>query len=113
MANYMTGTSDKSKKQVEKLFYFSLFGVFGLHYFYVGRLKQGFIHLLISFVLVVATFALWSSSVHTDTGAAITLSEKLSSTFTLWIVFVLAGIPTFIRIKTGAFRDNVGNPVRQ
>lgn len=113
MANYTTATSDKNKQQVEKLFYMSAFGILGLHYFYVGKLKQGIIHLVISFFLIGITLTVWGSSVHTDTGAAVTILEKLGYTILIWGVCALAGIPTFIRIKLGKFRDNVGAPVRQ
>lgn len=43
MANYVTETSDKSKKIAFALCVF--FGVFGAHYFYVGRFKMGLIYL--------------------------------------------------------------------
>jgi len=41
MANYVTVTSDKSKK---KAFWICVFGgLFGLHYFYVGRRGRGWV----------------------------------------------------------------------
>lgn len=41
MANYVTVTSDKSKK---KAFWICVFGgLFGLHYFYVGRRGRGWL----------------------------------------------------------------------
>ena len=39
MANYVTGTSDKSKKKALMLCIF--LGYFGIHYFYVGRIGRG------------------------------------------------------------------------
>lgn len=39
MANYVTSTSDKSKKVALLLCIFG--GVVGLHYFYVGRIGRG------------------------------------------------------------------------
>ena len=41
MTNYVTTTSDKSKKTA--LLLCLLGGIFGLHYFYVGRIQKGFI----------------------------------------------------------------------
>lgn len=43
MANYVTITSDKKKKTAFKLCLFG--GIFGLHYFYVGRRFRGCIAL--------------------------------------------------------------------
>lgn len=44
MANYMTLTSDKSKKTALLLCVFG--GMFGLHHFYVGRIGKGLLYLL-------------------------------------------------------------------
>jgi len=44
LSNYTTLTSDKSKKTA---FWLCLFGgIFGLHYFYVGRYKMGMLYCL-------------------------------------------------------------------
>ncbi len=43
MANYVTITSDKKKRWA--LFWCVLFGIFGAHYFYVGRRGKGFLYL--------------------------------------------------------------------
>ena len=42
MANYVTGTSDKKKSVALLLCIFG--GIFGLHYFYVGRFGKGFLY---------------------------------------------------------------------
>lgn len=44
MANYVTVTSDKSK--IVALLLCLFFGVFGVHYFYVGRVGRGVLALL-------------------------------------------------------------------
>lgn len=44
MANYVTQTSDKSKKKALLLCIFG--GLFGLHYFYVGKIGRGILYLL-------------------------------------------------------------------
>lgn len=46
MTNYNTPTSDKQKGSVLRLCLFGIVGLAGLHYFYVGRLRQGFLYLL-------------------------------------------------------------------
>lgn len=42
MANFVTNTSDKSKKTA--LWLCILGGIFGLHHFYVGRIGKGFVY---------------------------------------------------------------------
>ncbi|MCF7930795.1 MAG: TM2 domain-containing protein [Acholeplasmataceae bacterium] len=75
MSNYVTSTSDKSKK---KAFYLCLFGGWlGLHNFYVGRLFRGTVYM-----------------------------------FTLGL-FGLGWALDFLSIIFGAFKDNVGAPLRQ
>ena len=100
MANYTTNTSDKSKDKAIKLL---LCGGIGLHYFYVGRIKAGIVHLIIGLMFWMGFLAM----IFEGTG-----SEKL---FSLWVLFVLAciNVPDFIRLKLGKFRDNVGNALRQ
>lgn len=43
MANFVTQTSDKSKKKALLLCIFG--GLFGLHYFYVGKIGKGLLYL--------------------------------------------------------------------
>lgn len=43
MANYVTRTSDKKKSTALILCIFG--GIFGLHYFYVGRIGKGILYL--------------------------------------------------------------------
>ena len=51
MANYVTNTSDKSKKVALVLCIF--FGLFGFHYFYVGRIGRGIVCLFtLNFFLI-------------------------------------------------------------
>lgn len=113
MANRTAIVSSKNQKTAEKLFYYGLFGVVGLHYFYVGKSKQGRYHLILTFLLLLFTYAFCSSSVHTNTGAIITLSEKISFTLKTWLPFMVAGIPTLIKIKIGMFQDKFGLPLQQ
>lgn len=112
MANYTTSTSDKSKGKALNLFYCGGFGILGLHFFYVGRYKRGFVNLVVAFFVLLGFIALWSSSVHTDTGLAITFGEKLGPTVCALLVLAAINLPTFIQIKAGTYRDNVGNPLR-
>ncbi|MBR5678021.1 MAG: TM2 domain-containing protein [Paludibacteraceae bacterium] len=45
MANYVTNTSDKSKKQAMILCCIGFAGIGGLHYFYVGKYGKGLLYL--------------------------------------------------------------------
>ena len=100
MANYTTSTSDKSKDKAIRLL---LCGGIGLHYFYVGRIKAGLIHVAIGLVFWMGVLAALFEGVG---------SEKLIS---LWVLFLLAciNVPDLIRLKLGKFRDNVGAYLRQ
>ncbi len=113
MVNSTTIVSNKNQKTAEKLFYYGLFGVVGLHYFYVGKSKQGRYHLILTFFLLIFTYAFCSSSIHTNTGELITFGEKISFTLKTWLPFMLAGIPTLIKIKTGTFQDKFGLPLHR
>lgn len=100
MANYTTSTSDKSKDKAIRLL---LCGGIGLHYFYVGRIKAGLIHVAIGLVFWMGVLAALFEGVG---------SEKLIS---LWVLFLLTciNVPDLIRLKLGKFRDNVGDYLRQ
>ena len=77
MTHYNTPTSDKSRFTALKLCLLGFLGLGGLHYFYVGRLRRGFVFLL--------TFGL----------------------------FCLGTLRDVVDIFFGAFRDNVGMPLRR
>ena len=76
MTNYNTPTSDKQKDTALMLCMFGFIGLAGLHYFYVGRLRHGFLYFL-------------------TCG---------------W--FFLGTLRDLVDIFFGAFRDNVGMPLR-
>ena len=100
MANYTTSTSDRSKDKAIRLL---LCGGIGLHYFYVGRIKAGLVHVTIGLIFWMGVLAALFEGVG---------SEKLVS---LWVLFLLAcfNVPDLIRLKLGKFRDNVGDYLRQ
>ena len=75
MANYVTNTSDKSKKVALLLCLFG--GMFGLHQFYVGKVGKGILYLC--------------------TGG----------------LFMIGWAVDLIKIITGGFKDNSGQPLRQ
>ena len=74
MANYVTNTSDKSKKVA--LLLCVLGGYVGLHQFYVGKIGTGLLYL--------CTFGLFGIG---------------------WVIDIL-------KIATGGFKDNSGQPLR-
>lgn len=45
MSNYVTNTSDKSKKTALILCCIGFLGIGGLHYFYVGRIGKGILYI--------------------------------------------------------------------
>ena len=51
MANYVTSTSDKSKTTALILCIF--LGLFGAHYFYVGRYGRGFLYMFTAGLFVI------------------------------------------------------------
>lgn len=54
MSNFVTGTSNKSRKTALLLCVFG--GMFGLHYFYVGRIGRGFAYLFTAGFLLFGWF---------------------------------------------------------
>lgn len=77
MSQYVTNTSDKSKKTAKIMCCLGFLGLGGLHYFYVGRYGKG--------ILYFCTFGM----------------------------FFIGTVADLISISTGAFRDNVGAPLRE
>lgn len=98
MANYTTSTSDKSRDRAVKLL---LCGGIGLHYFYVGRIKTGLIHIVLG-------ICMWMSIV-----ICIFDSELHEAIIPCILILVAFNVPDLIRLKLGKFRDNVGDYLRQ
>ena len=97
MANYVSSTSDKSKKVAMKRL---LMGGVGLHLFYVGRIGVGIIRLVIS-------LAFWILIID---GIAEGIVEMIIS----GIVFlVVINVFDLIKLSLGKFKDNVGQYLRQ
>lgn len=97
MANYATSTSDKSKK---KAIIRLLLGGIGLHLFYVGRIKAGFIRLFFGFLF-------WSLIIAGISDGAV---EMILPGILFLIAFNIADL---IKLLLGTFRDNIGNPLRE
>jgi restriction system protein len=57
MANYTTHTSDKKKKTALTLCCIGLAGIGGLHYFYVGRIGAGLLHLFTAGLFLIGTIS--------------------------------------------------------
>lgn len=96
MANYVTGTSDKSKKKAMRML---LCGGLGFHMFYVGRIKAGFFYLFLGLLF-------WSLLIDgiVERHIAMILSGILC--------LILLNIFDFIKLKLGKFKDNIGNYLR-
>lgn len=78
----------------------------GLHYFYVGRYGKGILHVVFSLIYLMVLVSIFSTA--SETGAA-TIGYIV-----LWVaIAVLINLRTFIKLKSGAFRDNVGAPLRE
>lgn len=102
MANYVTQTSDKSKRKALKLL---LCGGIGLHLFYVGRIGAG----IVRFIMGAAMWTVMLTSVFApkmlDTeGAPVFLAGLL--------MLVIFNIVDLIKLLLGTFRDNVGAYLR-
>lgn len=97
MANYTTSTSDKSKK---KAITFLLCGGIGLHLFYVGRIKAGFVRLFFGILM-------WSLIVSgTKEGEAAMIATGIC-------FLVLLNVIDFFKLLLGTFKDNVGCNLRK
>lgn len=77
MANYVTVTSDKSKKTALILCAIGFLGIGGLHDFYVGKIGLGILK------IITGNF------------------------------FLIGTIVDIIKIATGGYTDNSGQPLRQ
>lgn len=97
MANYISITSDKSKKTAKRLL---LCGGIGFHYFYVGRIKAGLIRFVIGLLLWVLII---EGIVEHETGMIVPGIGFL----------IVLNLFELIKISLGKFRDNVGNYLRQ
>lgn len=99
MANYVTNTSDKSrKKALRKLFT----GGIGLHYFYVGRIGAGILYMIFG-------IAIWGIII----GSLIDPELPTEAFFAGILMLVLYNLPSFIKLKLGKFKDNIGNYLRE
>lgn len=97
MANYTTGTSDKKKKTALIFWLIGIVGLLGLEYFYVGKIKKGFIRLIVGILFAMAIYAILTT---TQSGP-------------VWIIFwAIISLPNLARISIGIFKDNVGHPLR-
>lgn len=97
MSNYVTSTSDKSKKKAKKLL---LCGGIGLHLFYVGRIKVGLIRAFIGILLWVLTID--------------GIAELQPAMIVSGIGFlILINVFDFVKLSLGTFKDNVGDYLRE
>lgn len=105
MANYVTGTSDKLKKKAVLWWEIGCFGLFGFEYFYVGKVKQGIIRLILAiFMIGVEVTVLTDPENH---------SIVLPMTISLVAVWAVLALINLFKIKIGTFKDNAGQNLRQ
>ena len=97
MANYVSQTSDKSKKKAIKLL---LSGGLGFHLFYVGRIKAGIIRFILGLILWVGFII-----------GGIAISEWGMVLMGIALL-VLLNIFDMIKLFLGTFKDNIGSHLR-
>lgn len=98
MSQYTTNTSDKKKKKALLFWAIGCIGILGFEYFYVGRIKNGIIR------LIIGVFILLSFSAMQGTDSAFPV------TFIFWAI---AALPNLFRIFFGVFRDNTNVALRE
>lgn len=98
MANYVSLSSDKTKAGARRRL---LLGGIGLQYFYVGRLKIGFIRLLIGLLL-------WGVVI-----TGIVQKEAAPVIVAPAVALVVINLVELAIIALGRFRDNTGAFLRQ
>lgn len=98
MAQYTTTTSDRKKGKALKWWLIGCVGTFGLENFYVGKIKNGLIHCLFGFLVVMTVYA---------------ASKTPGAGFGIAIMWGISALPNFFKILLGTFRDNVGAVLRE
>lgn len=101
MANYTTNASDFTKGQVMRAWLIGAVGTLGCHYFKVGRIKAGIVHLIIGALLWLSFFS------------AVVSASKASGAIGVLLILAAISIFDLVRIQLGTFRDNVGAAVRE
>ena len=109
MANYVTGTSDKTKAGCLKAWKMGLFGLLGFENFYVMKIKVGIIRALIGAIVVM--FGV--TGLYAFTTGTSSLGSKIGFAFTVLVTWAVISIPNLYRISVGKFRDNVGYVVKE
>lgn len=100
MANYVTNTSDKSRKKAIKLL---LIGGLGFHLFYVGRIIAGIIRFAICLFMWLGFLGGLNSN---D-------ADRFEYIAFCLIVIGLFNLTDLIKLLLGTFKDNVGNYLRE
>ncbi len=100
MANFTSNASDKSKKTALLIWAIGALGFLGLENFYVGKIKNGLIH------VVLGAFGLMTVYTMANMGDNMVIPMSI-------IVWAIFGGPNFVKLLLGSFRDNVGAPLRR
>lgn len=98
MANYTTSTSDKKKKTALIWWLVGAVGVLGIENFYVGRLKNGALRVLVGLCALMSFYAMDG------------FEGRIPLTIVMWAIIAL---PNLFKLLLGVFRDNVGAALRE
>lgn len=97
MSQYVTTTSDKEKETALHWWLIGCIGLLGLENFYVGKVINGVFRLVLGLCVL----------------SAIVQNLSTPDAFTGFVFWAIIAFPNWYKIKTGAFRDNVGNALRE
>lgn len=100
MANFTSNASDKSKKTALLIWAIGALGFLGLENFYVGKIKNGLIHVVLGAVGLMTVYAI------SETAGNMVIPLSV-------ICWAFFGGPNFVKLLLGSFRDNVGAPLRR
>ncbi len=97
MSQYVTNTSDKNRKTALRWWLIGCIGLLGFENFYVGKIKNGVIRLIVGFLVL----------------SEIAQNMSGSDAYVGIVLWAIIALPNWYRIKIGKFRDNVGNALRE
>ena len=97
MANYVTNTSDKSKKTALAFWAVGGLGLFGFENYYVLKIKRGLLHTLWGIMVCMAIYAATGDEMQIPLGI---------------LFWAFSSLPNLFKLLFGVFKDNVGQNLR-